>query len=99
MEHLQKRKLAGKKFRRQHSIGPYIVDFFCPECHLIVELDGAPHYGILGDDYESERTAYVERLGFKIIRFENRIILENLEAVLQTIKHELSKQNAILMPL
>src|SRR5438128_106676 len=40
---LQKRKIAGKKFRRQCGIGPYIVDFFCPECRLIVELDGAPH--------------------------------------------------------
>jgi len=86
--HLQKRKLHGKKFRRQQSIGPYIVDFFCPECRLIVELDGAPHYGILDDNYEAERSAYLEQLGLKIIRFENRIILHNLEAVLETIQHE-----------
>jgi len=85
---LHKRKLAGKKFRRQQSIGPYIVDFFCPECRLIVELDGAPHYGILDDNYEAERSAYLEQLGLKIIRFENRIILHNLEAVLETIQHE-----------
>ena len=91
--HLQKRKLEGKKFRRQQSIGPYIVDFCCPECRLIIELDGAPHYGILDDNYDIERTKYLVSLGFKILRFENRIILNNPEAALQSIRH------AILIPL
>jgi very-short-patch-repair endonuclease len=42
--HLQKRQLLGKKFRRQYSIGPHVVDFYCPECSLIVELDGKRHF-------------------------------------------------------
>ncbi len=45
-EHLQRRQILGKKFRRQEGIGPYIVDFYCPECRVIVELDGAPHFEI-----------------------------------------------------
>ena len=90
---LKGRGLAGKKFRRQCSVGPYIVDFCCPECRLIIELDGAPHYGILDDNYDIERTKYLESLGFKILRFENRIILDNPEAALQSIRH------AILIPL
>ena len=88
-KHLQRRALNGKKFRRQHSVGPYIVDFYCPECRLVVELDGQPHYEFIADPYEVERTAYLERLGMKILRFENRLIFEALDAVLQTIREEL----------
>ena len=55
---LQGRKLGGKKFRREMSIGPYIVDFYCPECRLAVELDGARHFGLLGSERDSLRTQY-----------------------------------------
>ena len=84
--HLQRRQLLGKKFRRQFSIGKYVVDFFCPECNLAVELDGASHYSILREDYESERTQYLEGLGVRIVRFENRLVFENIEGVLDTIR-------------
>jgi very-short-patch-repair endonuclease len=60
---LQNRKLAGKKFRRQMSIGPYIVDFFCPECKLAIELDGAPHFEELAIERDAKRTAYLEGEG------------------------------------
>jgi very-short-patch-repair endonuclease len=88
-KHLQRRALNGMKFRRQHSVGPYIVDFYCPECRLIVELDGQPHFEFIADPYEVERTAYLEELGMKILRFENRLIFEALDAVLQTIRKDL----------
>ena len=65
-KHLQRRQLEGKKFRRQHSIGPYIVDFYCPECRLIVELDGQPHYEFIADVYEAERTKYFSQFGIKV---------------------------------
>ena len=84
--YLQKRQLLGKKFRRQYSIGRYIVDFYCPECSLIVELDGKRHFSMLLEEYETERTRYLERLGLKIVRFENRVVRENAEAVLETIR-------------
>jgi very-short-patch-repair endonuclease len=83
-KYLQGRRLEGRKFRRQHSIGPYIVDFYCPECRLVVELDGQPHNELIADLYETERTNYIELLGIKILRFENRLIFEALEPVLET---------------
>src|SRR6266480_5846198 len=69
--YLQKRKLLGKKFRRQSSVGPYIVDFYCAECRLVVELDGAPHFGAAAGEYDEQRTEYLEKAGLTVIRFEN----------------------------
>jgi very-short-patch-repair endonuclease len=91
---LQRRQILGKKFRRQESIGPYIVDFYCPECRLVVELDGAPHYGVAGvEEYEAERTAFLQRYGIKIIRFENRVLYDNLDAVLENIRQAVSERS------
>src|SRR5262245_18546861 len=66
-QNLKGRKLLGKKFRRQASIGPYIVDFHCPECELVIELDGVRHFSITMDDYEAARTKYLEANGLRII--------------------------------
>jgi very-short-patch-repair endonuclease len=90
-KHLQKRQHLGKKFRRQYSIGPYIVDFYCPECSVIVELDGARHFSPLAEEYEAERTRYMEKEGLKIIRFENKTLYENAESVLETIREAVRK--------
>jgi very-short-patch-repair endonuclease len=84
---LQRRQLLGRKFRRQYSIGRYIVDFYCRECGLIIELDGNPHLSPIVN--EDERTKYLESLGLKILRIENRALLENLEGVIEAIKREL----------
>jgi very-short-patch-repair endonuclease len=89
--YLQKRQLLGKKFRRQYSIGPYVVDFYCPECSLIVELDGARHFSILREDYEAERSRYLQKQNLQILRFENRILRENAESVLETIREAIRK--------
>jgi very-short-patch-repair endonuclease len=87
---LQRRQLLGKKFRRQASIGRFIVDFYCPECRLVVELDGAPHFAPLRIEYDAERTEYLSQRGIRVIRFENRVVYENLDAVLETIRQNLS---------
>jgi very-short-patch-repair endonuclease len=87
--YLKGRKLLGKKFRRQSSVGPYIVDFYCPECRLIVELDGAPHFAPHVDEYERRRTEYLEHSGLKVVRFENKAIRENIDFVLEAIKQGL----------
>src|SRR5262249_3046836 len=84
--YLQRRQILGKRFRRQYSIGRYVVDFFCVECDIVVELDGAPHFQEIKTEYEAERTAFLEGLGIDIIRFENRIVHQNIEAVLETIR-------------
>ena len=85
-KHLQRRQVLGKKFRRQYSIGRYIVDFFGVECDIAVELDGAPHFRELGEEYDAERTLFLQGLGIEILRFENRVVRENIEAVLETIR-------------
>ena len=86
---LRKRQLLGKKFRRQQSIGPYIVDFYCPECRLVVELDGASHFDPAAEDYDVIRTNYIMAQGLKILRFENCHLLDDLEFVLERIREEL----------
>ncbi|SFC98712.1 endonuclease domain-containing protein [Algibacter pectinivorans] len=84
-KHLQKKQLGGRKFRRQHSIENFIVDFYCPKEKLIIELDGAYHFDFAQQNYDLERTNRLERLGFKLIRFENKLVFENLEFVLKEI--------------
>ena len=85
-KNLKGRQLLGKKFRRQASIGRYIVDFYCQESRLVIELDGARHFSITIDDYETVRTQYLEAQGLKVIRFENKELYENFEAVLERIR-------------
>lgn len=78
-------KQLGVKFRRQHGIGHYIVDFYCPERRLIIELDGDSHFGDAAQDYDRERDAYLHGLGLRIIRFTNMQLAENLEGVYEII--------------
>src|SRR5215470_8188783 len=63
---LRRRQVEGKKFRRQYSIRRYAVDFFCVECDLAVELDGAPHFEPSLQEYEAQRTAFLRGLGIEI---------------------------------
>ena len=79
-------QLEGRKFRRQHGIGPYVVDFYCAAEQLVIELDGAGHYGVSGGLYDGERTAYLERQGMRVIRFENREVWGAFEKVLEAIR-------------
>ena len=83
--HLQRKQLGGRKFRRQHSIGNYIVDFYCPSEKLIIELDGEQHYTSEGLVYDARRTEYLNSKGYRVIRFENSEIFYGLELVLEKI--------------
>ncbi|AXP80804.1 hypothetical protein CJ739_1718 [Mariniflexile rhizosphaerae] len=84
-KHLQKSQLNNKKFRRQQSIKNFIVDFYCPKEKLIIELDGAYHLDFAQQQYDLERTKQLESLGLKVIRFENKLVFENLAEVLNEI--------------
>ena len=88
---LQNRKLEGRKFRRQHSIENYITDFYCPEERLVVELDGQVHYNEAAQDYDNRRTEVLNNLGIRVVRFENKMVFENPEQVLQEIKDNFRK--------
>ncbi|MCE1255516.1 MAG: endonuclease domain-containing protein [Anaerolineae bacterium] len=80
---LRAHRLNGIHFRRQHAIGPYIVDFVAPRQKTIIELDGGQH--LEQQDYDAERTAYLEAKGYRVMRFWNNEVLENLDGVLQVI--------------
>lgn len=86
---LRERRLRGFKFRRQVTIGPYIVDFLCHEARLIVELDGSQHSE--RGSYDLLRTRYLERCGFHVLRFWNSHTTDNLEGVLSEIDSHLFK--------
>jgi very-short-patch-repair endonuclease len=73
------------KFRRQATIGPYIVDFLCYERRLIIELDGGQHNEDGAMQYDQKRTDFLDTSGFLVLRFWNTEIFENIEGVLQTI--------------
>ncbi|WP_324671271.1 endonuclease domain-containing protein [Hymenobacter sp. GOD-10R] len=83
---LQRGQLAGRKFRRQHSVGKYVLDFYCPSERLAIELDGQGHYTTSGEAHDFERTLYLQSLHIRIVRFENKLIFEQLDFVLAAIQ-------------
>lgn len=88
--HLKNKKLDGRKFRRQHSVGSFILDFYCPSEKLAIELDGQGHFTEEGIKYDQDRTQFLEAQGIKVIRFENIDVFENLEGVLEEIRSNIS---------
>ncbi|MFI5149692.1 MAG: endonuclease domain-containing protein [Bacteroidia bacterium] len=87
--YLKKSQIEGKKFRRQHSIGPYVLDFYCPEEKLAIELDGHHHFTEDGINYDEKRTRYLNGFGVKVLRFENKVVFEFTERVLDEIRNNL----------
>ena len=85
-------KLKGRKFRRQHSVGNYILDFYCPFERLAIELDGAHHFTDIGFQYDEERTKYINGLNIRVIRFENKDVFEHPENVLRMIADNFIKK-------
>jgi len=83
---LNKSQLEGRKFRRQHSVDNYILDFYCPSEKLAIELDGEGHNDIIQAEYDLERDLFLNSYGIKVLRFENKMVFEQTEAVLSEIK-------------
>ena len=79
---LRNRQLRGYKFRRQSSIGRYIVDFYCPGADLVVEVDGDTHYEPGAKAYDRGRQRYLEAVGLKVLSFTNQDIDYNMEGVI-----------------
>lgn len=86
--HLRNRGLAGHTFRRQFPIGPYIADFVCLERRLVIEADGGQHMEQAAQD--ERRTEFIESKGFKVLRFWNNDVLQDIEVVLNVILSELT---------
>lgn len=88
--HLRNRQLNGYKFKRQVPINNYIVDFVCESAKLIIELDGGQHADQIA--YDRKRSNFLESMNFKVIRFWNNDVLQNIDGVLSTLTLTLSQR-------
>jgi very-short-patch-repair endonuclease len=82
--------MKGIKFRRQHGIGPYIVDFYCPEQSLVVEVDGDSHADAEQIQKDQRRDRYLQSIGLKVVRYRNDDIMKNLDGVLEDLQTRVS---------
>ncbi|MEJ5153226.1 endonuclease domain-containing protein [Comamonas sp. MYb396] len=93
--HLRNRQLAGAKFRRQHPLGPYILDFVCLEHGLVVEVDGGQHAQAPQELHDQQRTVWLQQQGLRVLRFWNHDVLlqtnEVLAQLLQALTPALSR--------
>jgi very-short-patch-repair endonuclease len=90
-KHLSNRKLVGRKFRRQHSVGNFIIDFYCHSEKLGIELDGEPHFWQAGIEKDMIKEEFLLGESIKILRFENRWVFEDIDYVLKKILEEFEK--------
>ena len=90
---IREKQLNGFRFRRQHPIGRYVVDFACPETGLVVELDGGQHQDQVA--YDEQRVAFIENRGWRVLRFWNNEVLGNLDGVLTVIAETLDEPSKV----
>lgn len=81
---ISNKKLDGLRFRRQHPVGNFILDFYCPSHKLVIEVDGDYHQQ--RQQYDNARTEQLEQYGYKVLRFTNQAVMNDLEAVLDEIR-------------
>ncbi len=94
-DELRKRKLGGYKIRRQHPLGSYIADFYCPERKLVIEVDGGIHDDEQVKENDEIRQKAVEFYGIKVIRFRNEDVFSRMEFVLDEIERKLLSRNFV----
>jgi very-short-patch-repair endonuclease len=90
---LKNSQLENRKFRRQHSVGPYVLDFYCSSEKLCIELDGSAHFAGGKHEYDAARTEYLEAHNIRVIRFENKDVFDNTEGVLKEIKSAFTRNS------
>ena len=90
-----RRKQLGVKFRRQHGIGRYIVDFYCAELNLVIEIDGDSHLSDEGKEKDIIRDAFMEALGIKVLRFTNEEVIKQTESVLERLFNLVRSSNPL----
>ncbi|MBU1189630.1 MAG: endonuclease domain-containing protein [Gammaproteobacteria bacterium] len=88
--HLRARQMLGYKFRRQHPIGPFVADFACLQAGLVIEVDGGQHGELETED--ARRTRYLNRQGFRVLRFWNHEVLQHTDACLEMILQALGSR-------
>ena len=91
---IKDKQIDGLKFRRQHSVGSYILDFYCPSLRLGIELDGNVHDDVIVQEHDWEREKYLKEIaGIHVLRFENEEVTSNTEAVIEVIRCWIAKNN------
>jgi len=90
-DNLKHSKLRGFKFVRQYSVGPYILDFYCPKLRLAIELDGSQHGGQDAILYDKDRNDYLDAVYIKVLRFWNMEITKNIKGSIDKILQEILK--------
>ena len=89
---LKGKQMNGRKFRRQHSVGNYILDFYCPSERIAIELDGQGHFEVSQAEYDYERDLFLEAFGIRVLRFENKWVWNNPDGLLEEVKSYFGKQ-------
>ncbi|MGC6388720.1 endonuclease domain-containing protein [Ewingella sp. S1.OA.A_B6] len=89
-------KALGVKFRRQHGVGNYIVDFYAPEVGLIIELDGESHFSVQGIRADELRTRFLQDSGMTVVRFTNLQVMRDLPAVLMYLQNKIESLKVLL---
>ena len=80
-----RRSALGHRFRRQHPLGPYVVDFVCLDRRLVIEVDGGQHNSPDGIEKDQRRTAWLNDAGYRVLRFWNTDVLKNMEEIVETV--------------
>ena len=83
---LKGKQVEGLKFRRQFGVGPYVIDFYCPEIRLGIELDGGVHKESYTKVYDEMRTEFLAENRIRVLRFENEVVYNNIEGIIEAIK-------------
>ncbi len=100
-QHLRNHRLEGLKFYRQYSVGPFILDFYCPALRFAIELDGGHHNERAQKISDTRRTAYLGQFGISVVRFWDDEVLKNIEGVVEKIMTVLKRMqgNPLSSPL
>ena len=83
---LKGKQVAGLKFRRQFGVGPYVLDFYCPEIRLGIELDGGVHKTSYTHEYDEMRTRFMAENRIRVMRFDNEVVYNNIQGIIDAIK-------------
>lgn len=97
-EYLRARKFQGLKFRRQYSIGNFVLDFYCPKLRLGIELDGAGHDIPAQQQHDAFRTEWLGSMYIRIVRFRNEEVMCDIEGVLKKLKEITTSSNSSSLP-
>ena len=92
---LKGKALGGHKFRRQHSVGKFVLDFYCPRSKLAIEVDGDSHFSDGSERHDKVRQDFIESFGISFLRFTNKDIYENLDEVLEKIDNCMQRKSAV----